>query len=52
MTNYREILRLKSLGFNNRQIADNSGATRQTIPDSRKCLANSPSPSPKEAIES
>lgn len=31
MTNYREILRLKSLGFNNRQIADSSGATRQTV---------------------
>ena len=31
MTNYREILRLKSMGFNNRQISDSSGATRQTV---------------------
>ncbi len=31
MTNYREILRLKNMGFNNRQIADSSGATRQTV---------------------
>ena len=31
MTNYREILRLKSMGFNNWQISDSSGATRQTV---------------------
>jgi transposase len=31
MTNYREILRLKSLGINNTQIAENCGCTRPTV---------------------
>lgn len=31
MTNYREILRLQALGFNNSRIADSTGATRQTV---------------------
>ena len=31
MTNYREILRLKSLGLNNTQIANGSGCTRPTV---------------------
>ena len=31
MTTHREILRLKSLCFNNRQIADSTGATRQIV---------------------
>lgn len=31
MTNYREILRLSALGFNNSRIADSTGATRQTV---------------------
>ena len=31
MIDYREILRLQSLGFNNSRIADSTGATRQTV---------------------
>ena len=31
MTNYREILRLSSLGINNRQIAEGMGIARQTV---------------------
>lgn len=31
MTNYREILRLKSLGINNSQIATSAGCTRRTV---------------------
>lgn len=31
MTNYREILRLKSLGINNSQIAISAGCTRRTV---------------------
>lgn len=31
MTNYREILRLHALGFNNSRIAESTGATRQTV---------------------
>ena len=31
MTNYREILRLRSLGVNNKQIAESMGIARQTV---------------------
>jgi len=31
MTNYREILRLRSLGINNKQIAESMGIARQTV---------------------
>jgi transposase len=31
MTNYRELLRLQSLGFNNSQIAASAGVARQTV---------------------
>jgi len=31
MTNYREILRLLSLGINNKQIAEGMGIARQTV---------------------
>jgi transposase len=31
MTNYREILRLSSLGINNKQIAESMGIARQTV---------------------
>jgi transposase len=31
MTNYREILRLRSLGINNKQIAEGMGIARQTV---------------------
>lgn len=31
MTKYREILRLKSLGFSNRNIAHSCGVSRNTI---------------------
>ena len=31
MTNYKEILRLKSLGINNAQIAESCGCTRPTV---------------------
>ena len=31
MTNYREILRLRSLGINNSQIADSMSIARQTV---------------------
>ena len=31
MTNYREILRMSSLGINNKQIAEGMGIARQTV---------------------
>ena len=31
MTNYREILRLSSLGIKNKQIAEGMGISRQTV---------------------
>ena len=31
MTNYREILRLRSLGLNHSQIAESMGIARQTV---------------------
>ena len=31
MTNYREILRLRSLGINHKQIAESMGIARQTV---------------------
>jgi len=31
MTNYREIMRLRSLGLNNSQIAESLGASRTTV---------------------
>ena len=38
MTNYREILRLSSLGINNKHIAEGMGIARQTV----VCLISPP----------
>lgn len=40
MTNYREILRLRSLGINHSQIAESMGIARQTVVTSLRRAAS------------
>ncbi|MCL2549183.1 MAG: IS21 family transposase [Symbiobacteriaceae bacterium] len=40
MTNYREMLRLKSLGLNHSQIAESMGVTRQTVANALRKAAD------------